>query len=167
MNRICALFVIPLCPFIIKTKLTLKLYAMIKRLLAKAMLASMMLAFSLVSCNDDDSSYDFAPYKGREWYGLWNGDSVFLKLTSSEDAVFYSGKGIVPGTMAKYTTHRGMFPFSEFALYFDSVLYNVYYALFDPHLNMVIYGDSFDIRRDTALVDWQKPLIPTVPYNKP
>ena len=140
---------------------------MIKRLFTKAMIASMVLVFSLASCTHDDEPYEFAPYKGREWYGLWAGDSVFLKLTSSEDAVFYSGKGTVPGTTAKYRTNRGKFPFSEFALYFDSVLYNVYYALFDPHLNMVIYGDSFDIRRDTALVEWQKPLIPTVPYNKP
>ena len=162
-----ALFVILLSSFMLKTKLTLKLYAMIKRLFTKAMFASAVLVLTFVSCADDDSSYEFAPYKGREWYGLWNGDSVFLKLTSSEDAVLYSSKGIVPGTMAKYATHRGMFPFSEFALYFDSVLYNVYYALFDPHLNMVIYGDSFDIRSDTALVDWQKPLIPTLPYTMP
>lgn len=131
------------------------------------MLASMALAFSLVSCTHDDESYEFAPYKGREWYALWDGDTVFLRLTSAHDVVFYSNTGLVPGTKAKYDTHRGKFPFTDFVISLDSVRYKIHYAFFDPALNMVVYGDSFDIRRDTALVEWQKPFIPTVPYNKP
>ena len=62
-----------------------------------------------------------------------------------------SGRLLATG---EYYTRRGEFPFYDFSFELDSVQYVLDYALFDPQLNMVVYGDSLNATCDTAWVRW-------------
>lgn len=128
---------------------------MIKKFLRMAVLTAAVAMFSF-SCNEG-GEYEFAPYKGYEWHSPYKGDVLCLWLVSSYDAQLLSktsGRLLATG---EYYTRRGEFPFYDFSFELDSVQYVLDYALFDPQLNMVVYGDSLNATCDTAWVRWSLP----------
>ena len=128
---------------------------MIKKFLRMAALTAAVAMFSF-SCSEGDK-YEFAPYKGYEWHSHYKGDVLFLRLVSAYDVQLLSetsGRLLATG---EYYTRRREFPFYDFSFELDSVQYILNYALFDPQLNMVVYGDSLNAACDTTWVRWSLP----------
>lgn len=137
-----------------------------KRSIATLCLVALIMFSMFLPASCSDSCTEFAPFKGRRWYTCYRGDTLFLELLSASDVALYS-HGVndlhIAGT---YDTWRGKFPFSGLSFEIGEVQYNMQYALFEPNLDMVVYGDSMDAVVDTCLINWNCPFIPIGEYER-